>query len=58
MTGILRCGGVVALMSLVVPVAGAPAQDRGAARFAAQRCSLCHSLDGQGNAKGPLDGVG
>jgi len=45
-------------MSLVATVAGAWAQDRGAAVFAAQRCSLCHSLDGQGNAKGPLDGVG
>ncbi len=58
MTGILRVGGVVALMWLAAPVADARAQDKGAAVFAAQRCSLCHSLDGQGNAKGPLDGVG
>ena len=26
--------------------------------FEAQKCSLCHSVDGKGNAKGPLDGVG
>lgn len=58
MTGILRVGGVVALMWLMAPVADALAQEKGAAVFAAQRCSLCHSLDGQGNAKGPLDGVG
>lgn len=58
MTGILRIGGAVAVISLVAPVAGALAQDKGAAVYAAQRCSLCHSLDGQGNAKGPLDGVG
>jgi mono/diheme cytochrome c family protein len=25
--------------------------------FAAQKCSLCHSVAGKGNAKGPLDGV-
>ena len=38
--------------------AAAPATDKGAAVFAAQKCSLCHSLDGKGNAKGALDGVG
>lgn len=26
--------------------------------FAAQKCSLCHSVAGKGNAKGALDGVG
>ena len=57
MTSILRIGGAVAVISLGA-VAGALAQDRGAAVFTAQRCSLCHSLDRQGNAKGPLDGVG
>jgi len=30
----------------------------GAAVFAAQKCSLCHALDGKGNAKGALDDVG
>jgi mono/diheme cytochrome c family protein len=32
--------------------------DRGTTVFAAQKCSLCHSLDGKGNAKGALDEVG
>ena len=26
--------------------------------YAAQKCALCHSIDGKGSAKGPLDGVG
>jgi mono/diheme cytochrome c family protein len=26
--------------------------------FEAQKCSLCHSVAGKGNAKGALDGVG
>ena len=47
-----------------VIVASAPAafaQDavaKGAAVFAAQKCSMCHSIDGKGSAKGPLDGIG
>ena len=34
------------------------AVEKGAAVYAAQKCSTCHSLDGKGQAKGPLDGVG
>jgi mono/diheme cytochrome c family protein len=44
---------------LVANVAGA--QDkvaRGAAVYAEQKCSMCHSVAGKGNAKGPLDEVG
>jgi mono/diheme cytochrome c family protein len=26
--------------------------------YETQKCSLCHSVAGKGNAKGPLDGVG
>lgn len=26
--------------------------------YAAQKCMICHSIDGRGNKKGPLDGVG
>jgi len=38
----------------------ARAQDSaaGAKVFADQKCSLCHSVAGKGNAKGPLDDVG
>jgi mono/diheme cytochrome c family protein len=33
-----------------------PAQ--GMKLFADQKCTLCHSVEGKGNPKGPLDGVG
>lgn len=52
------------LSLLAVGLAGvspAFAQDavaKGATVFAAQKCSMCHSLDGKGSAKGPLDGIG
>jgi mono/diheme cytochrome c family protein len=47
-------------VALLVPVVTAAGQtmERGAAVFAAQKCSLCHALDGKGNAKGPLDAIG
>ncbi len=32
--------------------------DRGATVYGAQKCAMCHALDGRGMAKGPLDGVG
>jgi mono/diheme cytochrome c family protein len=44
-----------------VTVGAAAAQDhaaRGAAVYASQKCSVCHSIAGKGNAKGSLDGVG
>ena len=31
---------------------------RGKQVFTDSKCSVCHSIDGQGNKKGPLDGVG
>jgi mono/diheme cytochrome c family protein len=43
-------------------VTAAAAQDakvtKGQQVFADQKCSLCHSIAGKGNAKGSLDGVG
>ena len=39
----------------------ASAQDaaaKGAALYASNKCSTCHSLAGKGNAKGPMEGVG
>src|ERR1043165_2982994 len=45
-----------------VLVSPALAQDaavaKGEAVYAAQKCSLCHSIGDKGNKKGPLDGVG
>lgn len=52
---------------MVVVVLGLPAvaaaQDkavieRGVNVYAEQKCSVCHSIGGKGNAKGPLDSVG
>jgi mono/diheme cytochrome c family protein len=31
---------------------------QGAEVYTKQKCQICHSVDGKGNAKGPLDGVG
>ena len=56
---------VVATLStaaLLFVAASAHAQDakvdKGKQVYAAQKCSVCHSIEGKGNAKGPLDGVG
>jgi mono/diheme cytochrome c family protein len=38
--------------------AAAATADKGATVYAAQKCAMCHALDGKGQAKGPLDGVG
>jgi mono/diheme cytochrome c family protein len=46
--------------SLAIPAA-ASAQgqaNKGQQVFATQKCSICHSVAGAGNKKGPLDGVG
>ena len=49
------CFALAVILALPSPL---HAQDKGATVYAAQKCSLCHSLDGKGNAKGPLDNVG
>ena len=36
----------------------AKAIERGKQVYAEQKCKLCHSIAGEGNTKGPLDGVG
>jgi len=50
---------VIFLASLSVAcAAAAAAQDaktQGAKVFADQKCALCHSVDGKGNAKGPME---
>jgi mono/diheme cytochrome c family protein len=52
----------IAGLALVAVSTAASGQDpkveNGAKVFAAQKCSLCHSIAGKGNAKGPLDDVG
>ncbi len=49
---------VILAWPMLTTVAAAQGAPDGAAVYAAQKCSMCHSLDGKGMAKGPLDGVG
>jgi mono/diheme cytochrome c family protein len=49
--------GIGALSAARAASAQTPAA-KGAEVFAAQKCSLCHSIAGKGNPKGPLDDVG
>jgi mono/diheme cytochrome c family protein len=52
---------VLAIMVTVGVASFASAQDakaKGEKVFADQKCSLCHSIAGKGNAKGALDAVG
>ena len=49
-------------LALAMPV-GAAAQDadlikKGQEIYAAQKCSMCHSIAGKGGKQSPLDGVG
>jgi mono/diheme cytochrome c family protein len=45
-------------VGLAATASGQDAKAKGEQVYAAQKCSLCHSIAGKGNAKGPLDGVG
>lgn len=50
---------VVGIVFLAPFVAGAQGTaGPGQKVFETQKCSLCHSVAGKGNPKGPLDGVG
>ena len=47
------------VLAVGITVRPASAQtEKGAQVYAAQKCSMCHSIAGKGNAKGPLDDVG
>ena len=63
MTNLKRLAvGITAAAALLAFAGTAAAQDakveKGVKVFADQKCSLCHSIAGKGNAKGSLDGVG
>jgi mono/diheme cytochrome c family protein len=50
-------------LAFLLPVKAASAQDKakidhGMKVYAAQKCRVCHSIEGAGQKKGPLDGVG
>ena len=48
----------VILGGIAATVASAQDAKKGEQLFTEQKCNLCHSIAGKGNAKGPLDGVG
>ncbi len=50
--------GVLLLVGLASVASAQEAKAKGEAVFAAQKCSLCHSVAGKGNPKGALDDVG
>ena len=43
---------------VTVPVAAQDLKAKGEKLFTDQKCSLCHSVAGKGNTKGPLDDAG
>jgi mono/diheme cytochrome c family protein len=45
-------------LSLAASAAAQDAKAKGEKTYADQKCSLCHSIAGKGNAKGSLDGIG
>lgn len=45
-------------VALSVPAAAQDLKAKGEALFVDQKCTLCHSIAGKGNVKGPLDEVG
>jgi len=54
-----RALAVTAFGSLIaLPAAAQDLKAKGEKVFTDQKCSLCHSVAGKGNAKGPLDDVG
>jgi cytochrome c oxidase subunit 2 len=61
MTRFLLAGLAAAAMVMVASTAAAQDQaliEKGMQVYTQQKCSLCHAVDGKGNAQGPLDGVG
>jgi mono/diheme cytochrome c family protein len=53
-------GLVVAILVLwtTAPLQADAKTDKGKQLFTSQKCTMCHSIAGKGNAKGKLDGVG
>jgi mono/diheme cytochrome c family protein len=54
--------GLLAAGALVIAADSDAAQDprveKGKKVYADQKCSMCHAIEGKGNVKGALDGVG
>jgi mono/diheme cytochrome c family protein len=45
------------VVAAAMPAAAQGLKAKGEKLFVDQKCTLCHSIAGKGNAKGPLDGV-
>ncbi len=45
-------------LSAALPAVAQDLKAKGEKEFVDQKCTLCHSIAGKGNVKGPLDGVG
>ena len=65
MSALFRPAGPLALGALAILWSASPAaaQDaalaaKGQAVYAAQKCQMCHAIEGKGNKTNPLDGVG
>jgi mono/diheme cytochrome c family protein len=60
MTGRITVAGALVLGAWCAQAVAqdAKAIERGKQVYAEQKCKLCHSIAGEGNTKGPLDGVG
>jgi mono/diheme cytochrome c family protein len=55
----MRFALILGAFGLLITSAPGRAQDvaKGEKVYADQKCAVCHSIDGKGNKKGPLDGV-
>jgi mono/diheme cytochrome c family protein len=51
-------GTIVLWIGVAASASAQDAKAKGEKVYAAQKCSLCHSIGGRGNPKGPLDDVG
>jgi len=58
----MRSIAIVAVVGLLSSFPALAQDDSGAAKgqevYAAQKCAMCHSIEGKGNKNNPLDGVG
>ena len=51
-------GGALGILLALPQVAAAQDAKKGADVYAAQKCSVCHNIQGKGAKNNPLDGVG
>ncbi len=56
--GVLAAGIVGLIVVLAAPAFAQDKLQQGMKVYADRKCSVCHSIAGKGNAKGPLDEVG